>query len=175
VFRNILVGIDGSAHSERALGEAIDIATAHRSRLTILTAVPKPAAMSCVPLAAPVLPPLEKELERESQGIIRAAVERVPESVPVTTIVTRRPVRDALLEQIKKGNHDLLVMGSRGRGAIRSALLGSVSHHALHHSPIPVLIVHSDQPTRDSAARIVAARPQPRPARSADSPGIAPA
>jgi nucleotide-binding universal stress UspA family protein len=47
-----------------------------------------------------------------------------------------------LLKQIAEGQHDLVVMGSRGRGAVRSALLGSVSHHVLHHSDVPVLIVH---------------------------------
>jgi nucleotide-binding universal stress UspA family protein len=68
----------------------------------------------------------------------------VPPDLPVTTIVTPQPIRPAILCQVRKGYHDLVVMGSRGRGAVRSATLGSVSHYVLHHSPIPVLIVYAD-------------------------------
>jgi len=161
VFRNILVSVDGSVHAERALSEAIDIAVADRARLTILTAIPKSPTWMCASLAVPAPPPLDRELERESQQILRAAERRVPESVPVTTILTRRPIREAIQARIADGNHDLLVIGSRGRGALASSLLGSVSHHAVNHSPIPVLVVHADsselsepqtpQPTRENA------------------------
>jgi nucleotide-binding universal stress UspA family protein len=143
MFRNILLSVDASPHAERALAEAIDIAVADRARLTILTAVPKSPLWLCASLAVPAPPPLDRELERESQEILRAAERRVPDSVSVTTILTHRPIREALKERIASGNHDLLVMGSRGRGAFASSLLGSVSHHALNHSPIPVLVVHA--------------------------------
>ena len=71
-------------------------------------------------------------------------MERVPDRVSVSTVLSDKPVRAALIEQVATGRHDLVVMGSRGRGALRSVLLGSVSHYVLHHSPVPVLIVHSD-------------------------------
>jgi hypothetical protein len=56
--------------------------------------------------------------------------------------------------RIKSGHHDLLVMGSRGRGALKASLLGSVSHYVLNHSPVPVLIAHApDKDERPDGAR----------------------
>jgi len=77
---------------------------------------------------------------------LRAAADRVPDDISVTTILTEQPIRQAILKRIEEGRHDVVVMGSRGRGTVRAAVLGSVSHHVLHHSPVPVLIVHEDPP-----------------------------
>jgi nucleotide-binding universal stress UspA family protein len=174
MFRNILVSVDGSQHAERALSEAIDIAVANGARLTILTAIPKSPTWMCASLAVPAPPPLDRELERQSQEILRAAEHRVPDSVPVTTILTRQPIRDALQTRIVDGNHDLLVVGSRGRGAFTASLLGSVSHHALNHSPIPVLVVHADEHEAPAPAPQQTTREAP--VKPGDSPGaIAPA
>jgi nucleotide-binding universal stress UspA family protein len=147
MFRNILVAVDGSRHSERALAEAIDIAECSNGRLTILTAVSKAPAWVNTPATAAASEPLAQQLEVEASSALGTAVDRVPETLPVTKVLTHDPIRPALMHQIEAGQHDLLVMGSRGRGAISSSLLGSVSHHALHHSPIPVLIVHADDDT----------------------------
>lgn len=144
MFHNILVSIDGSRHSDDALREAIDIAEGAGGRLTILTAVPKAASWAASAATAGLAQLLAEDLERESQQIMRRAVSGVPSAIPVTTIITHEPVRSALIHQIATGTHDLLVMGARGRGAITAALLGSVSHYALNHAKIPVLIVHAD-------------------------------
>lgn len=146
MFHNILVSIDGSPHSEQALSEAIDIAQAGRARLTLLTAVRACPSWAYSPVSAGAARQLAAEFENEAHRVMRDAVERVPDDLPVTKIITHDPIRQALMKQIEEGRHDLVVMGSRGRGAVASSLLGSVSHHTLNHSPVPVLIVHSQEP-----------------------------
>jgi len=158
MFNNILVAVDGSRHSDRALCQAIDLADAEHSRLTLMTGIP-PVAVAGFAASAAALGEAIRAAQAEAEKIIARARDRVPGDIPVTTIVTEEPIRSALIKQIKKGNHDLIVMGSRGRGAVRSALLGSVSHYVLHHSPVPVLIVHADGAEQQ-------ADPAPRPAAS---------
>jgi nucleotide-binding universal stress UspA family protein len=157
LFHNILVSIDGSRHSDEALRQAIDIALADRSRLTLLTAVRHCPAWAYSPVSAAAVQQLATDFEREAQRTMCAAVERVPQSIPVTKIVTHKPIRGALIRRIKSGHHDLLVMGSRGRGALKASLFGSVSHYVLNHSPIPVLIAQApdeNERPRDGRERV---------------------
>ena len=142
MFHNILVAVDGSPDAEQALTEAIDLAVSEHARLTLIAAV---APLPVTAYAGEALTQLLDDARSEAAAIVRRARERVPDGVPVTAVLSEQPVRVALLRQIAEGNHDLVVMGSRGRGGVRAALLGSVSHHVLHHSPVPVLIVHADR------------------------------
>lgn len=151
MFRNILVSVDGSADSERALDEAIDLARVSNARLTILTAIVHPPSWAYNGVNAGAAQQLAIDLEKEAKEILRDSEQRVPEDVPVTTVLSPDPVRKALVKRVEEGDHDLVVMGSRGRGAVASTVLGSVSHHMLHHSPVPVLIVHA---VRDRAAAV---------------------
>ena len=144
MFRNILVAVDGSPDATEALRDAIDLAQSEHTRLTLVTAVPQiPATGLLVPGA--VTDDAIADTRAWAQAILRRALDQVPDDLPVRTVLTDQPIRPALIRQIKDGHHDLVVMGSRGRGAVRSALLGSVSHYVLHHSPVPVLIVHAQQ------------------------------
>jgi nucleotide-binding universal stress UspA family protein len=151
MFRNVLVAVDGSPDSEEALAQAIDLAEGEQASLTIFSAVAMPPAAAYFGAGASTAATLARGAEGEAESILRESVAHVPDDLPVHTVLTREPVRTALLERIRTGHHDLVVMGSRGRGAVRSALLGSVSHHVLHHSDVPVLIVHAE---RDHAAAV---------------------
>jgi nucleotide-binding universal stress UspA family protein len=145
MFHNILVCVDGSVHAERALDQAIDLASFSHGRLTILTAIPRPPYWACSPVTIPALEPLAGDLRREAENALEAAVARVPSSIPVTSILSEKPIREVLMQRLRRGEYDLLVMGSRGRGALSASLGGSVSHYALNHSPVPVLIVHASE------------------------------
>ena len=155
MFHNILVAVDGSAHADQALTHAIDLAESEHTRLTLMTAAGD-LPTSAFLIAAGVTGQLIEDARAEAAAILRRARDRVPDDLPVTTVLTDQPIRRALIDQIKAGHHDLVVMGSRGRGTVRSTLLGSVSHYVLHHSSAPVLIVHVEEPdqarTLDAAA-----------------------
>jgi nucleotide-binding universal stress UspA family protein len=144
MFQNILVAIDGSPDADQALTQAIDLAESEHARLTLFSAVVTPPPAAYFGAGGGVAATPARDAGTETETILREAVQRVPDGVSVSAVQSSEPVRPALIHEIETGHHDLVVMGSRGRGALRSVLLGSVSHYALHHSPAPILIVHAD-------------------------------
>ncbi|HLY50180.1 MAG TPA: universal stress protein [Solirubrobacteraceae bacterium] len=149
MFRNILVAIDGSDHSARALSEAIELAECQHARLTVMTCVPDPSSwlLTGAGFGGSIdYVRLEEETQREYQQLLEEAVTQVPQDISVTKLLAHGRPGQRILEQMKSGSHDLVVMGSRGRGNVRSMLLGSVSHEVLNASPAAVLIVHADSP-----------------------------
>jgi nucleotide-binding universal stress UspA family protein len=144
MFHNILVAVDGSADADAALAHAIDLAESEHTRLTLMTAVAEVPPTAYL-VAGEETGRLSENAHRQAEAVIQQARARVPSDLPVTAVLSEQPIRVALIRQIKEGHHDLVVMGSRGRGAVRAALLGSVSHYVLHHSPVPVLIVHAER------------------------------
>lgn len=144
MFRDILVAVDGSSHAERALSEAIDLARQSEGSLTLVTVVPE---LTTWALGAGFTPAVDYEalhndLDREYREMLDAARAKVPPEVPSRSVLLEGRPGQAIAGEARSGGHDLVVMGSRGRGELRSMVLGSVSEEVLHASPVPVLVVH---------------------------------
>jgi nucleotide-binding universal stress UspA family protein len=143
----ILVATDGSEEAALALTTAADLAKSTNSELHIAyvfpTAVQRPFPN---PITARPAEILEQELEeamRQAQSFLDREAEQVKgEGVEVAdTHLTRgRPDTELvhLSEEIDAG---LIVMGSRGLGGVRRALMGSVSDSVVRHAHCPVLVV----------------------------------
>jgi nucleotide-binding universal stress UspA family protein len=138
MFASILVAWDGSSHAKRALAEAVDIARTQSARLTLFTvATPVPIWPSSY-----VSPVPEADLLKAAEEIVAEGRALVPEDVQSSAHTVVGHPGTELLKQAAAANHDLIAMGSRGRGPVLSAVLGSTSHFVLNHGDVPVLIAH---------------------------------
>lgn len=144
MFRSILVAVDGSSSSIKALEEAVDIARSEGGRLTLISVATLPRwPVSFGPFATPYW--TDAELERQAREVLDRAEAIVPDDVPVSSIVGHGPAAEAILNRVECARHDLVVMGSRGLGPAGALILGSVSRAVLAHSPVPVLIARADR------------------------------
>jgi nucleotide-binding universal stress UspA family protein len=113
--------------------------------LSLMTVVPEPSAwMLGGSYAVPInVEELREPLERQYRSMLEAAAEKVPDGISHTTVVAHGAAGPAIVQQLRSGDHDVIVIGSRGRGAVSSIVLGSVSQQVLHESPVPVLVTHA--------------------------------
>lgn len=140
----ILIAVDDSPHSERAVEFVTRMRWPAGSRVIVVTACqPAVAALTSIYPGAMNLP-LEslQEQRRNAQAVIDHAQGLLREAGFSTEgrVVEGDP-RECLMQIVKELSVDLLVMGSHGRGALSRALMGSVSSHAVTHIPCSVLVV----------------------------------
>jgi nucleotide-binding universal stress UspA family protein len=146
-MERILVAVDGSEHSARAVDAAASIASAVGARLSLLAVVPSMAAVAgeleSYARAENLLNELPRLLASVQPAFLEPAAARARaqhvSDVSLET-VTGDPATEILATAHEKGI-DLIVMGSRGRGRLSGLLLGSVSQQVSTHAPCSVLIV----------------------------------
>ena len=141
MYRSILVAIDGSPSADNALRHAVALASALRARLrivSVVTPLPSFAYRAGVDIAA-----LESEAEKEAVERVRTAAVSDPDDVSVTTHVRSGRAGEGIIAEAQEGDHDLIVLGSRGRGRLASTLLGSVGGDVHFQLRTPLLIVHA--------------------------------
>ncbi len=140
----IIVGVDGSAHSRKALEKAIQEAAAHHTSLTVLTVHQAVrdvyGSVAHYGDDASLTDKARQAAEAETNEVI-GSLGVQPESLTVTA------VHGLPAEEIVKAAQgaDMVVMGSRGAGGFARLLMGSTATQVAHHAHCPVLIVPADE------------------------------
>jgi nucleotide-binding universal stress UspA family protein len=135
IFHRILIAFDGSQDSRAALELACALARDQGARLTLLTVVPDlPSAVTSVNVG-PV------DLESNYCELQCSARDSIPDDVPVTTILRHGPPAERIIEVAD--DHDLIVMGTHGRGRFGEVLAGSVSRAVVHSRRGAVLLTRA--------------------------------
>jgi nucleotide-binding universal stress UspA family protein len=140
----IIVGVDGSDHSRRALQWAVGEAAARHAPLTVLTVHQAAAGYWGGPVPYPywedpsLVEQALKEVQKETDDVLDelGAASRPPS---VTVRAVAGLPADELLRAAEHA--DLLVVGARGAGGFKRLLLGSVSTHLTHHAHCPVVVI----------------------------------
>jgi len=138
-IKKILVPLDGSRNSLRGLNIAIFMAKKFGATLTGIYSlyVPPHSEFRAVGV-------IEKSFNKEIKRFMEEAKNKaVKHGVVFRSKIMRGNVGYNIVKvaHSKKDKFDLIVMGSRGRGAVKELFLGSVSNYVVHTSNIPVLLV----------------------------------
>jgi nucleotide-binding universal stress UspA family protein len=147
-FTRILAAVDGSDHGLNAARTAAGLAQALGARLTLLTVYHQPSAALGEPNYSTAL----TEALEHARGIIDGAREAVrevvgPEPEPETEWLGGAPA-ETIIAAARDGGYDMIVVGTRGRGRVQAALLGSVSSTVAGQAGRPVLVVGDEHRPR---------------------------
>ncbi|PWH13052.1 MAG: universal stress protein [Anaerolineae bacterium] len=138
MFHKILVGVDGSDHALRAVRLAGELARTCHADIVIVHAYPP------IPpdLGEPNLQATISERLHEANQVLERALQEVgftPRTVETEALEGAAP--DVILRVAEVRQVDLIVVGSRGLGALASLLLGSQSQEVIQRATCPVLVV----------------------------------
>lgn len=145
----IVVGVDGSDASRRALRWAVDEARLRHADLHVVHASAEPFVAPHGP-SIPGLVRAVQAVDGRPERVLEASLAGVLDGdVPVRREIIAGPAAPALLAAAQDA--DLLVVGSRGRGGFTGLLLGSVSQQCVAHAPCPVVVVRAGGTDRTTA------------------------
>lgn len=159
MLQTILVPMDGSPNALRALDQAVMLAQRFEAKVVLLSVLEDylyagslsglevPAGLRLRELS---LEPTQEELDNQhltrhqvgdAAAMLRKVYKGLPSEISAQMYFGVGSPREDIISVAKQVNADLIVMGSRGLGSIRSMLMGSVSNYVLHHSDLPVMVV----------------------------------
>jgi nucleotide-binding universal stress UspA family protein len=140
LFSKILVPVDGSDNSYRALDAALFLSEKLGSNITVIH------VMEDVPVlyieSQKLLSELLENYKKEKQDILSKCSEiATKKGETIKTVLLQGNPASIILDFSKKEKYDIVIMGSRGMGKFKEIILGSVSSKIVHHSSCPVMLI----------------------------------
>jgi nucleotide-binding universal stress UspA family protein len=139
-FKNILVPLDGSKNSIRGLNMAIGLARQCQAKIMGICVIQRPPHQAFRSARSIQYP--EKPLLQDAQSTLEFAQRHCAQN----GILFERKIAfgdpgHIIVKFAKDKKFDIIIMGARGRGALKEIFFGSVSNYVLHKANVPVLIV----------------------------------
>ncbi len=140
-MKNILIPIDGSKASMRAVDEGVKLQKLLDADVTLMYVVADPRKEGLVEGTETMLREEDVRVEN-GQAALAEAKARFPEEADVKTILLKGVVTHTIENAVVDSDYDLMIMGTQGMGsALKRLILGSVTKHVLEHVAIPVLVI----------------------------------
>jgi nucleotide-binding universal stress UspA family protein len=138
MFKTIIVALDGSENSVRALKHAQWIGSNCQAKLILVHAYPRTSDLRDYE----GYDKLVSQRKNAGREILEAAHAMIADTaIDVEDDLLEGPAAEAILSVAKIRTADLIVLGTRGMGSLKGLLVGSVSNKVTHHATCTVMIV----------------------------------
>ncbi len=142
MFKKILCPVDFSDTSMNAANNAINFSMEIKAEITFIHIIDIQALQNIGDLSGGGINDINLLIEEEKPVLSKLKDECDKKGVKVKTVLTHGEPVSVILETIKEGGHDLIIMGTHGKSGLTRLVLGSIAENVVRKSDIPVLLYH---------------------------------
>jgi universal stress protein A len=145
-WRRILVPLDFSGHSRRALEAAVPLARRSGGRIIVVHVVQPPVALSPIPASGQYVVPIDNEraIQAAQDRLNEQARKLVPPGLLESALVRQGNPAHEITSVARKLKVDLIAIATRGHSGLKRVLIGSTAERVVRHAGCPVLAVRRD-------------------------------
>lgn len=133
-YKNILVAIDGSEHSEHAFAKAVEAAKRHDAKLNVISII-NDSELSTSAFSFSKIYAAEKELLKKVHDASRKEFENIEPFVDLGS------PKEKIVEFAKDNDVDMIYLGATGKGEISLSRIGSTAAYVVNHAPCSVTVI----------------------------------
>ena len=142
MFKKILCPVDFSDTSLNAANNAINFSMEIKAEITFIHIIDIQALQNIGDLSGGGINDINLLIEEEKPVLSKLKDECDKKGIKVKTVLTHGEPVSVILETIKEGGHDLIIMGTHGKTGLTRLVLGSIAENVVRKSDIPVLLYH---------------------------------